>query len=159
MIYDVSDLINIRLMRDDNDFYRRAIINGEKITQPHFRSGRDVFLYSGLLIKVDGGQQSKNEIRLWEAMDDEDRQWFAAICGHGETECGRWWVAQNFLKRDREYQTDGFTFAFPDWVIQKIEEMIDKYDISDISRSDPFNWGVFQGQPKIFDWGHNSYRK
>lgn len=165
MIYDVSDLIHIRIIDRKNpgerrrpvDYYRRAIINGEELTQPHFRSGRDLFLYSGLLIKIDDGLQSDNEIRLWEAMDDEDRQWFAAICGHGKTECGREWVAQHFLISDQIYLGDSFTFAFPEWVFTKIAEMIDKYNIGDISKNDPFNWGIFRGQPKIYDYGYNHY--
>ena len=155
MINELAKCLHIELVDALRGGYRRAKINGELLEQENYRCNRHLFKYCGLLIKIDSSiWQAAREVYLWEAMDEEDRQYFVSLEGNGETECGQAWVAQRFLISDS--RLEGNT-PQPDWIHEKIESLIDKYRFRDVDSTYQRNWGVFNGQPKIYDWGLNKY--
>jgi len=91
------------------------------------------------------GQQSTQEIRLWEILD-EDRKYFAKLIDHS-IEDG--WVVQERIDIVRNIPTKDQRDI--------IERLKEKFGIIDILSIVMANWTVREdGIPVIYDWGVNS---
>lgn len=152
-----------------------AEIDGVLCKPENFCSVRNVYLYSGLIVKVcrprswrGAGHQTEAEIELWKTMLEEDRKHFIPLLGWGETEVKKIpWVAQPFLVAD--------TVAPTEDQIETLFNVLDKYGANkdveadecayddEISEFGAEGYGVncmmYEGMPKVYDWGVNNFTK
>jgi hypothetical protein len=107
---------------------------------------RIIFRHNNLIFKFDpkswlknDDSQTKEELALWDQIEEQDKKHFQPILYHGET-----WVAQQIIEfSDNVYDPDN-------WPL--IEGLSHKYRLSDIEQHK--NWGTrIDGTPIIYDYG------
>jgi len=159
----LADILKISFLTG-KDGIKRAQINGKIIDNKKYDFGscRDLYLYHDLIIKTDRDKyddyndcmyahQCISEISLWPQIDEKDRAFFCALQGFGVTNEGAIWVAQEYQEQDNHWEYKDLEERF-----NIIKKVVKKYDLDNdvkLLGSGPNNWGIFDGQPKIYDWG------
>jgi hypothetical protein len=138
---------------------RTLVVNGEEFIRDCRSSSRFVIEYCGLMIKLDTRRNSGqvlSELLLWPTIEEEDRDFFAAIVGYGVTPEGELWIAQEALDGAVRPETTIEIDALCAKVNTVLRPILSKYGIWDVF---PWGWNsnwILTDLPKIYDWGINN---
>lgn len=150
---DISEIKIQRKVNKNDHWYKRYVVHYKGQQYPAISaSSRIIFRIDAYAIKYDpaGAESFRNEIELYNKLTQKERKHFTKIYGH---DFRKKIMVVRYLdllpgEKGRTQKNKGV-----------IQQIIDKYDLWDVSTTCLNNWGICRKtkRPIIYDWEfHNA---